>query len=108
MGFGFGDTSAATENALILEGRVHKFGQINFSYDADDFMRPWRMVSEDGRVDLTFKPFVDRTARSDLLLLFSEVHQLFGRYHGTLRADDGEVIQLDGLVGFAEEHHARW
>jgi hypothetical protein len=108
MGFGFGDTSAATENALILDGRVHKLGQINFSYDAGDFMRPWRMVSDDGRVDLTFKPFVDRMARSNLLLLFSEVHQLFGRYHGTVRADDGEAIQLDGLIGFAEEHHARW
>ena len=108
LGFGFGDTSAATENALVLNGRVHKLGQVNFSYDANDFMRPWRMVSDDGRLDLEFRPFVDRAARSNLLLVFSEVHQLFGRYHGTVQADDGESIQTDGLVGFAEEHHARW
>ncbi len=22
--------------------------------------------------------------------------------------DDGEIIRLDGLIGFAEEHHAKW
>ena len=25
-----------------------------------------------------------------------------------VQADDGEIIHLDGLVGFAEEHHAKW
>jgi hypothetical protein len=108
MGFGFGDTSAATENALILNGRIHKLGQIKFDYDAGDFMRPWRMTSDDGRVDLEFRPFVERVARTNFVLLFSEVHQLFGRYHGTVQADDGEIVRLEGLVGFAEEHHARW
>jgi hypothetical protein len=24
------------------------------------------------------------------------------------RTDDGEMIQIDDLVGFAEEHHAKW
>jgi hypothetical protein len=27
---------------------------------------------------------------------------------GTVAADDGEVIRLDGLIGFSEEHHAKW
>ncbi len=43
LGFGFGDTSAATENALILDGRVHKLGRVDFDYDPRDFKRPWRM-----------------------------------------------------------------
>jgi hypothetical protein len=43
-----------------------------------------------------------------LQVLSSEVHQMFGRYRGTVMADDGESIRLDGLVGFAEEHHAKW
>jgi hypothetical protein len=107
MGYGFGDTSAATENALILDGRVHKLGQIDFDYDPDDFMRPWRMVAGDGRLDLEFTPFLERVARSNLLLIFSEVHQMFGRYSGTAQTEDGETVQLE-LIGFAEEHHARW
>jgi hypothetical protein len=34
--------------------------------------------------------------------------QLFGHYSGTVHANDGETIHLDELIGFAEEHHARW
>jgi hypothetical protein len=71
-------------------------------------MRPWRMITADGRLNLEFTPFLERTAKTNLLLIFSEVHQMFGQYSGTVKADDGEMIQLDGLVGFAEEHHARW
>ncbi len=108
MGFGFGDTSAATENALILNGRIHKLAQVDFKYDSANFKRPWRMTAPDGRLDLEFVPFVERVAKTDLFVLSSEVHQMFGRYHGTVRADDGEVVRLEGLVGFAEEHHARW
>ena len=108
MGYGFGDTSAATENALILSGRIHKLAQVDFSYDSSNFKHPWKMTAPDGRLDLEFVPFVERVARTDLQVLSSEVHQMFGRYHGTVTADDGEVIQLDGLLGFAEEHHAKW
>ncbi len=108
LGFGFGDTSAATENALTLDGRIHKLGRVDFQYDPQDFGRPWTMRSLDGRLELEFIPFIERVATTNLLVITSEVHQLFGRYHGAVRADDGELIRLDGLVGFAEEHHARW
>lgn len=108
LGYGFGDTSAATENTVILDGCVHKLGRVDFTYDAADFKRPWQMKAPDGRLDLTFTPFLERVARTNLLVITSEVHQMFGRYAGTVIADDGERIALDGLVGFAEEHHAHW
>jgi len=108
MGCGFGDTSAATENAFVLNGRIHKLEEITFDYDSTDFMRPWRMTSSDGRLNLEFVPFKERVARSNLLLIYSEVHQMFGRYSGTLVSDAGEVLHLHDAIGFAEEHHARW
>lgn len=108
LGYGFGDTSAATENALILAGRVHKLGQVDFTFDPQDYQRPWRMAAPDGRLDLTFTPFLERVAATNLLLIASQVHQIFGRYHGTVQTDDGETLPLEGLVGWAEEHHARW
>jgi hypothetical protein len=108
LGFGFGDTSAATENAIILDGRVHKLEEVRFDYDPADFMRPWRMASSDGRLELEFVPFYDRTAKTNLLVITSEVHQMFGQYHGQVTTDEGEVISLSGITGFAEEHHARW
>ena len=108
LGYGFGDNSAATENAVILDGRVHKLGQVDFSYSSKDFMQAWHMYSPDGRLDLVFEPFYERVARTNVKLLYSEVHQIFGRYSGQFTSDTGEKIMLDDLAGFAEEHHARW
>ncbi len=108
LGMGFGDTSAATENCLILDGRIHKLGQVRFDYTSSDYMKPWKFSDDEGRLDLTFTPFKDRLATTNLGVIFSEVHQMFGRYAGRVVADDGETIQLAGLIGFAEEHQARW
>lgn len=108
LGGGFGDTSAATENAFVINGRVHKLGQVDIAYQRVDFMRPWRMTSPDGRLDLEFTPFKERLARTNLLLITSEVHQMFGRYRGRVVTDEGEAVDVKGVVGFAEEHRARW
>lgn len=108
LGCGFGDLSAATENCLILEGRVHKLGVVRFDYRSGDYMRPWHFTDDEGRLDLTLVPFKERVARTNLGVIFSEVHQMFGRYQGRVIADDGEVISIQGLIGFAEEHQARW
>jgi len=108
LGYGFGDTSAATENAVILDGRIHKLGEVRFDYDPTDFMRPWRMTAPDARLDLEFIPFKERLARSNVLLIQSEVHQMFGHYQGQVVTDDSETIPVHGVIGFAEEHHAQW
>lgn len=108
LGAGFGDTTAATENALILDGRIHKLDQVDFVYDPRDFMRPWLFRENNQRLDLMFTPFFHRIAQTQLPLLNSEVHQVFGRYDGRVITDDGETLQIQGLTGFAEEHHARW
>jgi hypothetical protein len=108
LGFGFGDTSKATENAIILNGKVHKLGEVHFDYEPNDFMRPWEMSTSDGRLKITFKPFLERVAQTNLLLIKSKVHQMFGHYSGEAVTDEGEVIKVEGLIGWAEEHHARW
>jgi hypothetical protein len=108
LGCGFGDLSKAGENALILENRIHKLEQVKFDYVSGDYMRPWKFTDTEGRLDLVFTPFKDRTARTNLGIITSEVHQMFGRYNGKTIADNGEVIQIKDLVGFAEEHHAKW
>jgi hypothetical protein len=108
LGYGFGDTSAATENALILDRHIHKLGKVDLAYDPGNFKRPWKITSPDGRVNLEFVPSIERVAKTNLVVITSEVHQMFGRYQGTVQTDAGEVIHLEGLNGFAEEHHARW
>jgi len=108
LGFGFGDTSAATENCFILEGKIHKLDDVQFTYDHQNFKAPWTMRSPDGRLDLIFTPFFERVAKSDALVLKSEVHQMFGTYNGSVETEEGERLTLSNVIGWAEEHHARW
>ena len=108
LGYGFGDTSAATENAILLEGKVHKLGQVTTIYDPHNLSAPWIFRSPEERLTLHFTPFYERVAKTDFKLLGSEVHQLFGKFQGTIQSDDGETIEINNLTGSTEEHHARW
>lgn len=108
LGCGFGDLSRAGENCVSLDGRVHKLEQVNFDYQSGDYMRPWHFTDNEKRLDLTFTPFKERVAVTNLGLIFSEVHQMFGRYTGCVLLDGGQVLEVHDLIGFAEEHQARW
>jgi len=108
LGCGFGDTSRGTENCLVLDGRIHKLDQVTFDYDSSDYKKPWKFSDSQKRLNLVFTPFIERVASTDLKLIFSEVHQMFGRYNGYLISDQGERIPIEDMIGFAEEHHARW
>lgn len=108
LGEGFGDLSKATENCIIHNGKVHKLDQVSFEYNSADYMQPWVFKENTGRLNLTFAPFKERIATTRLGVIDSEVHQMFGRYSGQAVLDDGKTIEIKDLIGFAEEHHARW
>ena len=108
LGCGFGDLSRAGENAIILNNRIHKLEQVKFDYVSGDYMRPWKFTDVESRLNLVFTPFKDRLAQTNLGIITSQVHQMFGRYNGTFLADEGETILIKDLIGFAEEHHAKW
>lgn len=108
LGGGFGDLSAATENCFFLDGVLHKLGWVEITYNPGDYLRPWRFVDDAGRLDLTLTPFFDRHDKTDVLVIRTEAHQMFGRYNGTVVDDAGRAIQVRELLGWAEEHRARW
>ena len=108
IGLGFGDLSAATENAFILDNCIHKLDQVKFDYVSGNYMQSWRFSDNQGRLDLTFTPFKDRLAKTNLGVITSEVHQMFGRYNGHAITDQGDLIPIKDLIGFAEEHQAKW
>ena len=99
-----------TENALCVDGRLHKIGaDLTWDYDPDNWLRPWRVRDEtDGRVDVTFAPSFERRARTEAVVIATEVHQCFGTWSGTVSTDTGEVLALHDLRGFAEEARMRW
>ncbi len=108
LGKGFGDLSAATENCFFIDGKTDKLGAVDFAYDPANFLQPWRFRDDAGRLDLTFTPFFERPSNINLWALKTEGHQMFGRYNGQLVGANGEKFAIDGLIGWAEEHRARW
>jgi hypothetical protein len=108
LGRGFGDLSRAGENCLVLDGRIHKLEDVRFDYQSGDYMQPWRFTDSQGRLDLTFTPFKERVAKTNLGVISSQVHQMFGRYTGWAVDDNGQRMEIRDLIGFAEEHRARW
>lgn len=109
MGAQWTDGTGITENALCVNGRLSKIKEnIVFEYDRRDFMKPWRIYTAHGnKVDLVMTPFFERYVKSDLLLVKSVTHQLFGRYCGTIMAGNKKIM-IDAITGWVEDHTARW
>ena len=108
IGYGFGDTSAASENMIIYDGTAHKLSKVSFNIPADSYTKPWTFTSDDGRFEMDFVPVIDRAARTNALIIESDQHQVFGRFTGKMVLDGGEIIELKDFMGFAEKVHNRY
>lgn len=110
LGYGFGDTSAASENLLIYEGKAHKLGTVKFNIPDNEtgYMKPWTFTSDDGRFEMDFVPIIDRAARTNALIIESDQHQVFGRFTGKAVLDDGTALEIKDLLGFAEKVRNRY
>ncbi len=108
IGYGFGDTSAASENMLFYDGKAHKLDEVKFHIDTNNYMLPWMFTSNDGRFEMKFEPSIDRHSKTDLLLLKSIQHQVFGYFTGKVILDDGKVLIVNRLLGFAEDVLNYW
>jgi hypothetical protein len=99
-----------TENGLIVDGRLSKLGnELDWHYDWDDPMQPWRVTDPGGQLDVTLDPRFDKHSKVDASDdLGSETHQVFGTWSGRVVTDDGLALDVEGLQGFAEEARQRW
>ncbi len=113
IGYGFGDTSAASENMLFYKGKSHKLSQVTFNIPEDKngkclFTEPWTFTSDDGRFEMNFVPVIDRASCTDVKLIKSDQHQVFGRFTGKAVLDDGTELEIKDFFGFAEKVENKW
>lgn len=112
LGYGFGDTSKATENMLFLDGIAYKIDQVQFHIpknadQEDDYMSVWKFTSNDKSLALTFKPCLDRYSNTSLGIIASNQHQVFGYFSGQLRFGE-RIIEIKDQLGFAEKVYNKW
>ena len=112
IGYGFGDTSAASENMLFYNGKAHKLEEVHFHIPMEegkeDYLKPWMFTSSDGRFEMNFVPIINRASCTDFKVLKSDQNQVFGKFSGTAVLDDGTVLQVHDLLGFAEKVENKW
>ena len=108
IGYGFGNTSAASENLLLYGGVAHKLSRVQFNIPEESFLKPWTFSSDDGRFEMDFVPVIDRVARTNALIIESDQHQVFGRFTGRAVLDDGTPLELKDFLGFAEKVRNRY
>lgn len=112
LGYGFGNNTRATENMLFYDDQAIKLDDVKIDipmkgFGRDDFMSPWIFRSREGDIDMVFTPVYDRHADTNLLVLRSNQHQVFGTFKGVIRAE-GKVYEIRDLPGFAEKVYNRW
>ncbi len=103
------DGTGSTENGVCVNGKLYKISEdVKFQYDRKNFMEPWKIFTpESDTVNLTFTPFFEKKNKLNLLVLRTEVHQMFGKFSGAVKTLDGNVIFHD-FIGWAEESISKW
>jgi len=101
------DGTGSTENAVVVDGHLHKLREdLSWSWTPGAWTEPWHVRG--ASADLTFTPFHDRVALTDLRVVRSSTHQCFGHWSGWVVLDDGSRLVLDGILGSAEDVEQRW
>lgn len=112
IGYGFGDTSNASENMVFVEGVAYKLDKVKFEIPVDekgkdDFMKPWKFTSSKGEFEMEFTPILNRSAKIDVGIIGSDQNQVFGLFNGTIKLDNKKIILKDYLA-FAEKVMNKW
>ncbi|HZJ57091.1 MAG TPA: DUF2804 domain-containing protein [Clostridia bacterium] len=108
IGYGFGNTSAATENMIFYDGVCHKIDEVKFNIPEDSYSKPWTFTSNDGRFEMDFVPVFDNYTEDKILFVNKHCHQVFGKFTGRATLDDGQVIEVKDIMAFAEHAVNQW
>lgn len=108
LGYGFGDTSNASENVIFYDGKAHKIDDVVFNI-SENFTDPWTFTSSDGRFEADFVPIIDRSDYTSVAqLIVTDQHQVFGRMTGKAVLDNGDVVEFKDFLCFAEKVHNKY
>ncbi len=107
IGYGFGDTSAATENMFFYDGKAHKLDVVDFGIPGH-VMNPWHMTSNDGRFTMTFVPEYNDRTDVGIGIMSQHADKLFGRVNGTAVLDDGTALTIKNMLVFHERVHNKY
>ncbi len=112
LGYGFGDTKAASENMVYYDEEAYKLDDVifdipRFKNGKHDYLSTWKIYDKRGDVNLTFTPLLDRHAKINAVIVGQDSHQVFGYFKGQIKVEN-KTINIKRLLGFAEYVKNRW
>jgi Domain of unknown function (DUF2804), C-terminal/Domain of unknown function (DUF2804), N-terminal len=108
VGLDDGDETQATSNVILVDGIIHKLCRVDWKYDEDNIMEPWKFSSGDGKFDMTLVPFIDQSTYLDAGIYYVKMNKVLGRVSGVMTLDNGEVIEVENIQMFAEHAFQKW
>lgn len=97
------------ENALWLDGDIIPLGAAHFEFDPAQPLADWCIHTDDGLVNLRFKPLGARLGDKRMLVAKSRYVQPVGLFEGTVRPSRSAPPRpFKDLLGVTEDHHSVW
>lgn len=104
IGWGFGNTEAATENMFFYDNKAYKLGTVtetkvgnNCHYEDDEK----RFVFD---VEFVY----DNFTKTRMLWVNNKCHQVYGRWSGYVILDDGTKLTIPSFTAFCEHADNHW
>lgn len=104
IGWGFGNTSSATENMFFFDNKAYKLGVVKETKNGEKF----RYKDDSKRFDFTVEPLFDNFTKRDVAFIHTQCHQVFGIWKGSVVLDDGTKIKIPPFLAFCEHADNRW
>ncbi|WJT09594.1 DUF2804 domain-containing protein [Vibrio harveyi] len=96
------------ENVVWIDGERHLMPPVQFEFSRMHQEASWRITSQDKRIDLIFKPKNQRSEKKNFWFLKSNFRQFVGYFSGYLIDGNGIKHELEEVMGFTEDHYAKW
>ena len=112
LGYGIGDTTKSTQNALFIDGKIHKLEHVNIGVRRNIkgeqlYNEPWIISDPKKRVNLVFTPDHNKDFETIQLGEMFEADQClaYGTYTGSVELEDGSYFAIKDLPGTAIHAH---
>lgn len=107
IGWGFGDTSRATENMYFYNKKAYKIGKLIGEWDDNALMEVKHFHDKQGKLQFSFTPIFDNYTENKYVVIDTHCHQVYGYFSGTIETEDG-VKEFHDMLGFIEHAVNKW
>lgn len=104
---GFNEAQGCSENGVWVDRQLYPVGRATFQYNKRELLDPWQVRTDDGAVELSFRPLAVHREERNMKLVQSHFAQPLGLYSGVLKVG-GRTVELSGVPGVTEEQDVLW